>query len=643
MEAKIRRSRWRFGPALVILGVFLVVNALLGGSSSDTESRDVTLDELKMLVAEDKVAIAEIRVDSDVVVGTLVPEEGEEEGAEFETRYPDGFEGEITALLLDSSASTTVERGRTSALSVILALLPLLLLVALGVFFFRRMRKAQGGMGGIMSIRRSTAKRVTSDQPTATFSDVAGLDEAIVELDEIKDFLEAPSRFTEMGATVPKGVLLTGPPGTGKTLLARAVAGEAGVPFFSISGSDFVEMFVGVGASRVRDLFKQAKAEAPAIIFIDEIDAVGRRRGGGIGGGNDEREQTLNQLLVEMDGFVSETSVVVMAATNRPDVLDPALLRPGRFDRQIIVDRPDLQGRIAILNVHAKGKPLDDEVDLEVVARRTPGFTGADLANVLNEATLLATRRGHTTVRNDELEDAVDKVIAGPERKGAVLSASEQRVIAYHEAGHALVGWALPCADPIHKVTIIPRGKALGYTQALPTEDRHIMHRSQLWNQLAMLAGGRAAVELVFQDPTTGASNDLEEATEIAHQMVVSFGMSERLGFMRLGHTGETFLGHELGRTPTYSDDTASVIDDEVRALLDQSQAEADTILLEHRKALDTMAEALLERETLDKDAIDKLLAAVPKWKRTGESSGVIEPAPELDPDDAGAPTITAI
>ncbi len=625
MDKNPGRRSW--GAVIAIAGVFLLINILfLGSPSSTATSTDVTLDELKTLVAEDGIATAEIRVDSDVVVGTLVAEPGATEVVEFETKYPDGFEGEITTLLLDSSASTTVKSSSQGFGTIILGLLPLLLMVGLGVWFFRRIGKAQGGL---MGIRRAQTSRVTPDQPQVTFADVAGLDEAVVELGEIKDFLESPGRFRSMGARVPKGVLLAGPPGTGKTLLARAVAGEAGVPFFSISGSYFVEMFVGVGASRVRDLFKQAQAEAPAIIFVDEIDAVGRHRGIGLGGGNDEREQTLNQLLVEMDGFDTQTGVVVIAATNRPDVLDPALLRPGRFDRQIIADRPDLAGRISILSVHAKGKPLAAEVDLEVVARRTPGFTGADLANVLNEATLLATRRDQSEVGNRELEDAVDKVIAGPERRGAVLTEAEQRVIAYHEAGHALVGWGLPCADPIHKVTIIPRGNALGYTQALPTEDRHIIHRSQLWNQIAMLAGGRAAEELVFQDPTTGASNDLEKATEIARQMVTRHGMNDRLGFMRLGEGGDTFLGREGGRPPSYSNETAAKIDDEVHRVLEGAQMEAATILHAHRDALDDMAEALLEHETLDDTAIGELFAAVPKWQRVGGSNGTIEPGPD--------------
>ncbi len=623
MPTRPPRRRPRLGLIIAILASYLVFTLFAG--PRDSQSRvDITLDELEALVAEDRVASAEIRVDSDTIRGTLLPDAGQSEEAEFETKYPDGFEGEITALLLESSASTTVKRTGESVLTIILGLLPLLLLVGLGVFFFRRIAKAQGGLA---NIRRAQTKRLTADQPRVTFADVAGLDEAIVELGEITEFLESPGRFHSMGAHVPKGVLLTGPPGTGKTLLARAVAGEAGVPFFSISGSDFVEMFVGVGASRVRDLFKQAKAEAPAIVFIDEIDAVGRSRGSGLGGGNDEREQTLNQLLVEMDGFDSQTGVVVIAATNRPDLLDSALLRPGRFDRQIIADRPDLRRRIAILEVHAKGKPLDDEVDLEVVARRTPGFTGADLENVLNEATLLATRRGRATVTNVDLEDAVDRVIAGPERKSAMLSPDEQKVIAYHEAGHALVGWALPGADPIHKVTIVPRGQALGYTQALPTEDRHILHRSQLWNQLAILVGGRAAEELVFQDPTTGASNDLEKATEIARQMVTRFGMSRKVGFMRLGHTGETFLGHELGRTPMYSNDTASAIDEEIQRLLTDAQLEAAGILQAHRATLDAMAGQLLEHETLDATAISDLFKAVPKWRRSGDRNGAIEPA----------------
>ena len=615
---------------LYFFGFLLIFNLLFLTPDDSGPAAEITLDQLETLIAEDEVVAAEIRVDADEIVGEL--RTPIDETTNFSTSYPDGFEGDITALLLASNAETTVERSGPGILATIIGLLPLLLFIGIAIWIFTRVRNAQGGL---MNIRKAQAKQVTADTPKATFADVAGLDEAIEEISEIKDFLEAPDDFRSMGARVPKGVLLTGPPGTGKTLLARAVAGEAGVPFFSISGSDFVEMFVGVGASRVRDLFKQAKETAPAIVFIDEIDAVGRSRGIGLGGGNDEREQTLNQLLVEMDGFDGQTGVIVMAATNRPDVLDPALLRPGRFDRQILIDRPDLSGRVAILRVHAKGKPIAAEVDLETVARRTPGFTGADLANVLNEATLLATRRGKTLVGNAELEDAVDKVMAGPERRGAVLSPTEREVVAYHEAGHALVGWALPGADPLHKVTIIPRGQALGYTQALPEEERRLMHRSQLWNQMAMLAGGRAAEEIVYGDPTTGAANDLEKATQIAREMTTRFGMTEALGFMRLSDGERGFLGQSLGPQQSYSDGTATAIDDEVRRLLDNAQNEAETILNAHRDALDAMASELLERETLDAGDIARLFQDVPKWRREQESNGVLH----LDPLPVGMNT----
>jgi cell division protease FtsH len=614
---------------LTALSIGLAAMLLAGavfGSGDAIEEAPVTLDELEVLVAEDRLVEAEIRVDADLVVGTFVPDAAGGEPVSFETPYPDGFEGELTTLLLGSSATTTVVRTGTPLLSLLIGFLPLLLIGAVAIFFISRMSRSGGGL---MGIGRAKAKRFSPDQPHITFKDVAGLDEAVEELAEIKDFLESPAKYTAMGAKIPKGVLLAGPPGTGKTLLARAVAGEAGVPFFSISGSDFVEMFVGVGASRVRDLFTQASAAGPAIVFIDEIDAVGRHRGIGLGGGNDEREQTLNQLLVEMDGFDSETGVVVIAATNRPDVLDPALLRPGRFDRQVIVGLPDLESRARILRVHAKGKPLALEVDLDVVARRTPGFTGADLANLLNEGTLLATRRDSTTVNNRDLEEAVDKVMAGPERRSAVLSEREQRVIAYHEAGHALVGWALPGADPIHKVTIIPRGQALGFTQALPTEDRHLIHRSQLWNQLSMLAGGREAEELVFGDPTTGAANDLEKATEIARQMVERYGMSDRLGFVGLAQPAPAFLGQGMGYPAGRSDETSTAIDEEVKDIIAAGQREAATILSAHRPALDAMAAALLERETLDADEIAAVLTRVPKWRRLREGIGAIEPGPD--------------
>jgi len=604
-----RRSRWvvlLWVPLLVLVG-----SNLIGGGGTDRV--ELSLDRVEALIAEGSVVEVVIESDADVITGVLEPGILPEDATEFSAAYTDGFEGELTERLVDAGVTTNIERSGTSPLAIVLGLLPLLILVGLGFMLFRGLKS---GGGGIMSIGKSKPKQVTADQPRVTFAEVAGLDEAVEDLEEIKHFLADPASFRSMGAQLPKGVLLAGPPGTGKTLLARAVAGEADVPFLSISGSDFVEMFVGVGASRVRSLFAQAKAMAPVIIFIDEIDAVGRHRGTGVGGGNDEREQTLNQLLVEMDGFESAAGVIVMAATNRPDVLDPALLRPGRFDRQILVDRPDLKGRIQILELHSKGKPLADDVDLAVLARRTPGFTGADLANVLNEAILLATRRKKSVVGNDELEDAVDKVVAGPQRRSRVLSEDERKVVAYHEAGHALVGWALPCADPIHKVTIIPRGRALGYTQALPTEDRYLVHRSELYNQLAMLAGGRAAEELMFGDPTTGASNDLEKATQIARQMVVRHGMSDELGFVMFENSDEPFLGRSLARSKEYSDDTAAEIDHEVRRVLDQSLADAHEILASNRPALDRMARALIEQETLDADAISEMFDSIPKWRR---------------------------
>ncbi len=618
-----RRSRWvllLWVPLLVLVGS----NLIAGGG---TDRVELSLDRVEALIAEGSVVEVVIESDADVITGVLEPGILPGDATEFTAAYTDGFEGELTERLVDAGVTTNIERSGASPLAIVLGLLPLLILVGIGFMLFRGLKSSSGG---IMSIGKSKPRQVTADQPRVTFAEVAGLDEAVEDLEEIKHFLADPASFRSMGAQMPKGVLLAGPPGTGKTLLVRAVAGEAEVPFLSISGSDFVEMFVGVGASRVRSLFAQAKAMAPVIIFIDEIDAVGRHRGTGVGGGNDEREQTLNQLLVEMDGFESTAGVIVMAATNRPDVLDPALLRPGRFDRQILVDRPDLRGRIQILEVHSKGKPLADDVDLAVLARRTPGFTGADLANVLNEAILLATRRKKSAVGNDELEDAVDKVIAGPQRRSRVLSEDERKVVAYHEAGHALVGWALPGADPIHKVTIIPRGRALGYTQALPTEDRYLVHRSELYNQLAMLAGGRAAEELVFGDPTTGASNDLEKATQIARQMVVRHGMSDELGFVMFENSDEPFLGRNLARSKEYSDDTAAEIDREVRRVLGQSLADAHEILASNRPALDRMAQALIEQETLDADAIAKMFDAIPKWRR-GRSLQRIGPP---DPGD---------
>jgi cell division protease FtsH len=472
----------------------------------------------------------------------------------------------------------------------------------------------QGGGNRVMSFGRSKAKLVSKDTPKTTFADVAGADEAIEELEEIKDFLQNPARYQALGAKIPKGVLLYGPPGTGKTLLARAVAGEAGVPFYSISGSDFVEMFVGVGASRVRDLFEQAKTNAPAIIFVDEIDAVGRHRGAGLGGGHDEREQTLNQMLVEMDGFDVKGGVIMIAATNRPDILDPALLRPGRFDRQIAEAPPDVEGRKAVLAVHAKGKPFAVDVDLGVIARRTPGFTGADLANVINEAALLTARTNGRLITTAALEESIDRVIAGPERKTRAMSDKEKRVTAYHESGHALTAWAMPNLDPVHKVTILPRGRSLGHTLVLPLEDRYTQTRSEILDQLVYALGGRAAEELVFHEPTTGASNDIEKATQLARSMVTEYGMSSKLGAVKYGTSdSEPFLGRDYGHTRDYSEDIAADIDTEVRDMIEAAHDEAWEILVQYRDALDEMVLELVEKETLSKEDLERILAPVRK------------------------------
>jgi cell division protease FtsH len=490
-------------------------------------------------------------------------------------------------------------------ITLLVSLLPFALLILLMVFIFSQM---QGGGSKLMGFGKSKAKMITKDMPQTTFADVAGAQEAVEELEEIKDFLADPTRFQAVGAKIPKGVLLYGPPGTGKTLLARAVAGEAGVPFYSISGSDFVEMFVGVGASRVRDLFSQAKENAPAIIFIDEIDAVGRHRGAGLGGGHDEREQTLNQMLVEMDGFDATGGVILIAATNRPDILDPALLRPGRFDRQIAVERPDLDGREAILEVHAKGKPMADDVDLRSVAKRTPGFTGADLANVLNEAALLTARTNQTHITDESLDEAIDRVIAGPQKRTRVMDDLEKKITAYHEAGHALVAAALPGNDPVHKITIMPRGRALGYTMVLPDQEKYSTTRSQMLNQLAYMLGGRAAEELIFHDPTTGASNDIEKATAVARAMVMQYGMTERLGAIRYGQEqGEVFLGRDMGHTRDYSEEVAAAIDEEVRGFIETAHQEAYDVLVANRDVLDALVLELLERETLDKADIEEV------------------------------------
>jgi len=513
----------------------------------------------------------------------------------------------------------TVEVPRDNIfITLIVSLLPVVLIVLLLFFFMSQM---QGGGSRIMNFGKSKAKVITKDMPQTTFADVAGADEAVEELQEIKEFLAQPAKFQAVGAKIPKGVLLYGPPGTGKTLLARAVAGEAGVPFYSISGSDFVEMFVGVGASRVRDLFEQAKANAPAIIFVDEIDAVGRHRGAGLGGGHDEREQTLNQLLVEMDGFDVSGGVILIAATNRPDILDPALLRPGRFDRQIAVERPDLKGREEILKVHIKGKPIAPGIDLMNIARRTPGFTGADLANVLNEAALLTARTNQTLITNETLDEAIDRVVAGPQKRTRLMNEHEKMITAYHEGGHALVAAALPNSDPVHKITILPRGRALGYTMVLPDEEKYSTTRNEMLDQLAYMLGGRAAEEMVFHDPTTGASNDIEKATTVARAMVTQYGMTERLGAIRYGQeNNEVFLGRDMGHVRDYSEEIAAAIDEEVRALIEQAHQEAYEILFANRDILDRLVVELLEKETLDKEQVAQIFSdmrrrdARPAW-----------------------------
>ena len=528
-------------------------------------------------------------------------------------------------------------------MSLFLSFAPLLLIGFLLLLF---MGNAQGG-NRVFSFGKSKAKLQTKEMPKNTFADVAGVDEAVAELTEIKDFLAAPQKYQDIGAKIPKGVLLYGPPGTGKTLLARAVAGEANVPFYSISGSEFVEMFVGVGASRVRDLFAQAKANAPAIIFVDEIDAVGRQRGAGLGGGHDEREQTLNQLLVEMDGFEANGQVILIAAANRPDVLDPALLRPGRFDRQIPVDRPDLKGRTAILEVHAKNKPVAKSVKLSDFAKRTPGFTGADLANVLNEAALLTARENAKVITNAALDEAIDRVMAGPQRKTRLMTEEERRITAYHEGGHALVAHALPHTDPVHKITIMPRGRALGYTMILPEEDRYATTRNQMLDQLAYSLGGRAAEELIFHDPTTGASNDIEKATNLARAMVTQYGMTERIGAIKLGISeGEPFLGRNYGHQRDYSEEVAGIIDSEIRVLIENAHQEAYEILVANRDILDDLVEVLLEKETLLKDEIEKIFKKVrlvsrrPAWTGSDNRKPSSQPPVALSPAKPQAPVV---
>lgn len=530
------------------------------------------------------------------------------------TKFPAGYGVDLFNALNAKNAkvNTVVNQGSILA-ELLVYVLPLLLLVGLFVMFSRMQGGARMGFG----FGKSRAKQLSKDMPKTTFADVAGVDEAVEELYEIKDFLQNPSRYQALGAKIPKGVLLYGPPGTGKTLLARAVAGEAGVPFFTISGSDFVEMFVGVGASRVRDLFEQAKQNSPCIIFVDEIDAVGRQRGAGLGGGHDEREQTLNQLLVEMDGFGDRAGVILIAATNRPDILDPALLRPGRFDRQIPVSNPDLAGRRAVLRVHSKGKPIADDADLDGLAKRTVGMTGADLANVINEAALLTARENGTVITGPALEEAVDRVIGGPRRKGRIISEHEKKITAYHEGGHTLAAWAMPDIDPVYKVTILARGRTGGHAVAVPEEDKGLRTRSEMIAQLVFAMGGRAAEELVFREPTTGAVSDIEQATKVARAMVTEYGMSARLGAVKYGtEHGDPFLGRTMGNQPDYSHEVAGAIDEEVRKLIEAAHTEAWEILTEYRDVLDTLAGELLEKETLHRPELEGIFADVEKRPR---------------------------
>ncbi len=622
----------------IVAGTLLFLLVLSFMDRSDTAA-DMKFSDFQQALIGGQVKTATILEGDQVVKGEL------QDGSSYRTTYVAEFADELQTELETAGVPNATDAQRPNALltTFVTVLLPVLLIAGVLIWV---MNRSQGGGGRVMQFGRSKHKVVNKDQPKTTFADVAGVEEAIEELQEVKDYLQDPAKFQAMGAKIPRGVLLFGPPGTGKTLLARAVAGEAGVPFFQISGSDFVEMFVGVGAARVRDLFEQAKTAAPAIVFIDEIDAVGRQRGAGMGGGHDEREQTLNQLLVEMDGFDQRSTVILMAATNRPDILDPALLRPGRFDRQVVLDRPDLEGRKAILRVHAKGKPFDRSVDLEVLARRTPGFTGADLANVINESALLAARRNKKAISMSEIEEAVDRVMAGPERKTRVMDEQERRLIAYHEGGHAMVAHVLPNTDEVHKITVIPRGRALGYTLTLPEQDKLLMTREQLRDELAMLMGGRVAEEIVAGDVTTGAGNDIERATKVARQMVTEYGMSDVIGPRTLGvKQGEVFLGRDWGSTPDYSDAVALEIDTEVRALIDEAHDVALDILSQHRDKLDALADRLVEIETLDRDEVVKFFADLPKrpprpsevrGKALAVSRQAMQPPPASGPSTPG-------
>ncbi|MBM3155977.1 MAG: ATP-dependent metallopeptidase FtsH/Yme1/Tma family protein [Chloroflexi bacterium] len=611
---------------LVILAVVIGVFFTLISPSEKTErlSTLVAIDQLKEYGGD-------ITIREQSLIAVIAG--GEYAGKKVETTVPADFDAFTTFAAQIEKGTVTIDYQRPSSwgswVSILINFLPFILIVG---FFFLILRQAQGGSSQAMSFGRSKARMVTGDKPTVTFGDVAGVDEAKQELQEIVEFLKYPEKFIALGARIPRGVLLVGPPGTGKTLMARAVAGEAGVPFFSISGSEFVEMFVGVGASRVRDLFDQAKRNAPCIIFVDEIDAVGRHRGSGLGGGHDEREQTLNQILVEMDGFDSSTKVIVISATNRPDILDPALLRPGRFDRRVVLDQPDINGRKAILEVHTKGKPLEPSVDLGIIAKGTPGFSGADLANVVNEGAILSARRNKKKIGMSELEESIDRVLLGPERKSRVISQKEKEIIAYHEAGHALVARMLPNADPVHKISVVARGMAGGYTKQLPVEDRHLHTISQLRDTMTTLLGGRAAEELIFgkTEVTTGAQSDLEHVTDVARGMVKRFGMSERLGLRTFGRREElVFLGRMVDEQKDYGDKIADEIDKEISTLIDRAYAEARDILARNKAKLVQIAERLISEETLEGEKLETL------FKEPAPSSSEAQPQPDAAKGDS--------
>ena len=597
-------------------------------SASTVSKTDITYSAFMKHVQQDEVK--QVTIVDNVISGKL------KDGKDFSTVAPSDDSLIPTLRARDIEIKAELPPQPPWWTTILSSLLPMLLIVGI---WFMLMQQSQGGGGRVMNFGKSRARRYDEDNIKITFKDVAGADEAKQELEEVVEFLKHPKKYNDLGAKIPKGVLLYGPPGTGKTLLAKAVAGEAGVPFFSISGSDFVEMFVGVGASRVRDLFEQAKKSAPCIVFIDEIDAVGRQRGAGLGGGHDEREQTLNQLLVEMDGFGANEGIIMIAATNRPDILDPALLRPGRFDRQIVVDRPDIKGRQEILKVHIKGKPISPEVELGVIARRTPGFTGADLSNLVNEAALMAARKNKNKIDMPEMEEAAERVIMGPERRSRVISDKEKRLTAYHEGGHTLVGMLLDNTDPVHKVTIIPRGRAGGYTLSLPKEDRYYATRSEMLDELKVLLGGRVAEALVLKEISSGASNDLQRATSLARQMICEYGMSPELGPMTFGHRqDQVFLGRDIGRDKDYSEEVAAKIDKEIRKFIDEAYQKTESLLNENMDKLHLIADALIERETLEGEEIDQLMKygkILSKEENTSEI-GTPEPA-EVQPAESSA------